>query len=158
MKTNFEFKKRLESHHGVVHRIDDRSRTAAYAADWRPKQLGHALALPIGDSKSERQQRQKRQQQQQRTRARGNGEDRIPDQARHHSDRREPRPRPHVRRLQAEGQGPDHLQPAVQGHRQRRRHAGPELRPGAAVLGRGAAVVLYRRSDGRQVALQRRPT
>ena len=53
------------------------------------------------------------------------------------------------------GKGADHLQPAVEGHRQRGWHAGPELRSGAAVLGRRAAVLLHRRSGDRQVTLQR---
>ncbi len=51
------------------------------------------------------------------------------------------------------GSGSDHLEPAVEGHRQRRRHAWSELRTGPAVLRRGAAVVLYRCAADGEVAL-----
>ncbi len=62
-------------------------------------------------------------------------QDGIADQACHHSDRRESRHGSYLRRLQAEGQAPDHFESAFQGHRQRGRLAGRELLPGPAVLG-----------------------
>ena len=59
----------------------------------------------------------------------------IADQARHRAHRREPLVRPRVRHLRPEV-GADDLQPPVEGDRQRRRHAGPELRALGPAAGR----------------------
>ncbi len=67
-----------------------------------------------------------------------------------------PRPRPQLRHLHAQGKRPDDQQPAIERHRQRRRQPRPELRARTAVFGSTAAVLLYRRTGDGEESLQQR--
>jgi len=110
-----------ENAHGYDHR------TVAACRDW-PRSICR-LGARVHRDRPRRRFRQGRRQ----------NSDREPDQARDHHRRREPQLRPPVRDLCAEEQARARAQPAVAGHHQGRRLAGPELRPGPPVQDHCAA-------------------
>ena len=152
---HFNFKNKMANHDGTVHRFDDRSRDAAYAAqfggrsNWDKRLASQSSPASINGNTT--------------TTARTTATaTRIrPTSVKTAS------PIKHVIVLIGENRGLDHTfgvyKPKGKGETisnllskgivNEDGIAGPELRAGAAVLGRRPAVLLHRRSGDRQVAL-----
>ena len=105
----------MEGHDSGLHRFHDGSRHRGFRRQqWWPEHLGYSLASqPLSQRRSGdadvANSKLVDAEQEQRLEFGRQREDGFSDQARHHPDRRKPRPRSHLRCVQAEGQEADDL-------------------------------------------------